>query len=112
MKVVLSNINMEELRAEQRAKYSVFNQFEQIGQHYKKHGLSTREAEVGYLVTKGLSNKEIANQLFVTEATVKRRLSSIYAKLSVKSRAQLIVWSLPYLGQIWKIKSHEGGQHE
>lgn len=63
-------------------------------------GLSNREAEVGELVSKGLSNKEVANQLFVTEKTVKFHLTNIYKKMSVKSRAQLIVWCLPHLGYI------------
>lgn len=63
-------------------------------------GLSNREAEVAELVTKGLSNKEVANQLFVTEKTVKFHLTNIYKKMSVKSRAQLIVWCLPHLSFI------------
>lgn len=61
-------------------------------------GLSNREAEVAELVSRGLSNKEVANQLFVTEKTVKFHLTNIYKKMSVKSRAQLIVWCLPHLG--------------
>ncbi len=63
-------------------------------------GLSNREAEVAELVSKGLSNKEVANQLFVTEKTVKFHLTNIYKKMSVKSRAQLIVWCLPHMGFI------------
>src|SRR5277367_110526 len=59
-------------------------------------GLSHREAEVAELVTKGLSNKEVASQLFVTEKTVKFHLTNIYKKMSEKSRAQLIVWCLPH----------------
>jgi DNA-binding CsgD family transcriptional regulator len=61
-------------------------------------GLSNRESEVAELVTKGMSNKEVANQLFVTEKTVKFHLTNIYKKMNVKSRAQLIVWCLPHLG--------------
>ena len=63
-------------------------------------GLSNRESEVAELVSKGLSNKEVANQLFVTEKTVKFHLTNIYKKMNVKSRAQLIVWCLPHLGFI------------
>src|ERR1700678_3040668 len=65
-----------------------------------QRGLSHREAEVAELVSKGLSNKEVANQLFVTEKTVKFHLTNIYKKMSVKSRAQLIVWCLPHLGLV------------
>lgn len=63
-----------------------------------QNGLSNRESEVAVLVTQGLSNKEVANQLFVTEKTVKFHLTNIYKKMSVKSRAQLIVWCLPHMG--------------
>ncbi len=65
-------------------------------------GLSNREAEVAELVTQGLSNKEVANRLFVTEKTVKFHLTNIYKKMSVKSRAQLIVWCLPHMSFIEK----------
>jgi len=67
-----------------------------------QRGLSNREAEVAELVTKGLSNKEVANQLFVTEKTVKFHLTNIYKKMNVKSRAQLIVWCLPHIGFVEK----------
>jgi DNA-binding CsgD family transcriptional regulator len=56
-------------------------------------GLSHREAEVVELVAQGLSNKEVADKLFVTEKTIKFHLTNIY-----KSRAQLIVWCLPHVG--------------
>ncbi len=58
--------------------------------------LSNREAEVAELVSKGLSNREVANRLFVTEKTVKFHLTNIYKKMNVKSRAQLIVWCMPH----------------
>ncbi len=58
--------------------------------------LSNREAEVAELVSQGLSNKEVANRLFVTEKTVKFHLTNIYKKMEVKSRAQLIVWCMPH----------------
>ncbi len=70
-----------------------------------QRGLSNREAEVAELVTKGMSNKEVANQLFVTEKTVKFHLTNIYKKMNVKSRAQLIVWCLPHMGFIEKEES-------
>lgn len=60
-------------------------------------GLSNREAEVTELCAKGLSNREIAHQLFVTEKTIKFHLQNIYKKMNLKSRAQLIVWCLPHM---------------
>ncbi len=70
-------------------------------------GLSNREAEVAELVTRGMSNKEVANQLFVTEKTVKFHLTNIYKKMNVKSRAQLIVWCLPHLNFVENERGNE-----
>lgn len=75
------------------------NEFNQSLRDVLTHkGLTNREIEVADLVTRGLSNKEIANMLFITEKTVKFHLANIYTKMNLKSRAQLIVWCLPHLG--------------
>jgi DNA-binding CsgD family transcriptional regulator len=74
-------------------------------------GLSNREAEVAELVVKGLSNKEVANQLFVTEKTVKFHLTNIYKKMSVKSRAQLIVWCMPYQSFVENTSANVGQEN-
>ncbi|MEV1026164.1 response regulator transcription factor [Streptomyces sp. NPDC050264] len=52
--------------------------------------LSAREREVLGLVSKGTSNKEIARELFISEATVKTHLTHIYGKLGVKDRAAAV----------------------
>ncbi len=52
--------------------------------------LSAREKEVLLLVSEGGSNKEIADQLFISETTVKAHLRSILEKLHVKNRAQAV----------------------
>ncbi|TDD86214.1 response regulator transcription factor [Actinomadura darangshiensis] len=52
--------------------------------------LSTRELEVLRLVARGTSNREIATELFISEATVKTHLTHIYAKLDVKDRAAAV----------------------
>jgi DNA-binding CsgD family transcriptional regulator len=57
---------------------------------FDKLGLTEREPEVALLVLEGCSNADIAARLFVTEITVKKHLSSIYAKMQVKNRSQLI----------------------
>jgi ATP-dependent transcriptional regulator len=54
--------------------------------------LTDREKEVAELAAQGLSNKEIAKQLYITENTVKSRMKGIFRKLSIKSRAQLEVY--------------------
>ncbi|WP_055569786.1 response regulator [Streptomyces atriruber] len=52
--------------------------------------LSTREREVLALVARGTSNREIAVELFISEATVKTHLTHIYGKLGVKDRAAAV----------------------
>ncbi|GAA3963102.1 response regulator transcription factor [Actinomadura viridis] len=56
------------------------------------HGgsLSAREREVIRLVARGTGNREIAAELFISEATVKTHLTHIYAKLGVKDRAAAV----------------------
>jgi len=60
-------------------------------------GFSNREIDVAMLVSSGLSNRETAKRLFVTEKTIKFHLTNIYKKMQVKSRAQLIVWCMPHV---------------
>jgi len=50
-------------------------------------GLTEREAEVLRLVASGCTNKEVAAQLFLSEKTVARHLSNIFAKIGVSSRS-------------------------
>ena len=52
------------------------------------HLLSKRELEIVTLVTKGLTNAEIARQLFVSPETIKQHLHHIFKKLNVKNRTQ------------------------
>jgi len=53
--------------------------------------LSDRQQQVVTLLHKGLSNKEIANALRVREGTIKCHLHSIYEKLGVQSRIELMI---------------------
>jgi len=50
--------------------------------------LSTREVEILRLLAEGLDNAHIAEQLFLSPTTVKRHVSSIFAKLGVANRVQ------------------------
>jgi DNA-binding NarL/FixJ family response regulator len=51
--------------------------------------LTEREREIALLVARGLSNKAIGEQLYVSERTVKAHLSSIFAKTGAQSRLKL-----------------------
>jgi len=53
--------------------------------------LSSREVEILRLVSSGLSNKEIADQLVIAEGTVKNHVSNILSKLIVKDRMQAVL---------------------
>ncbi|MER6459100.1 response regulator transcription factor [Streptomyces sp. NPDC048409] len=52
--------------------------------------LSAREREVLALVARGTSNREIARELFISEATVKTHLTHLYGKLGVNDRAAAV----------------------
>ncbi len=59
-------------------------------QQLLKMGISRREWEVLSLMSQGLSNQEIANQLYVSLNTVKTHGSNLFLKLEVKRRTQAI----------------------
>ena len=52
--------------------------------------LSARESQIVQLVAQGLSNRAIAKELFVTEATVKSHLVHAFSKLGVDSRTAAV----------------------
>ena len=52
--------------------------------------LTERETEVVVLAARGLSNRQIGTELHLSEATVKRHLANIYAKIGVNSRSEAV----------------------
>jgi DNA-binding CsgD family transcriptional regulator len=57
-------------------------------------GLTKRQSEVLFWVIKGLSNAEIAAQLFCSDLTIKKHLENIYTKLNVQSRSMAVAIAL------------------
>jgi DNA-binding NarL/FixJ family response regulator len=57
------------------------------------HKLTVREREVVALIGERLQNKQIADRLFVCEATVRHHLTSIYDKLNIKNRIELALYA-------------------
>ena len=53
--------------------------------------LTKREIEILYFVSKGLSNKEIASKLFLSEKTIKNNLTRIFKKIEVKDRVHAAI---------------------
>ena len=59
---------------------------------YRDHGISEKEEEIITLVARGLNNKEIAEQAYLSAGTVRNYLSSILDKLNLRDRTQLVVF--------------------
>jgi DNA-binding NarL/FixJ family response regulator len=58
--------------------------------------LSPREREVAALIVTGLSNRQIAQSLVISERTVENHVSSILARLGVDTRAQVAAWAVQH----------------
>jgi DNA-binding NarL/FixJ family response regulator len=55
--------------------------------------LTRRERDILSLLAQGLSNKEIAEQLCLSEKSVRNRVSEILSKLGVSNRTQAAIWA-------------------
>ena len=58
--------------------------------------LTAREHEVIVLIAEGLKNKQIAERLFISETTVTHHLSSIFSKLGVSDRLELVIYGFAH----------------
>ncbi|MDQ5825512.1 MAG: response regulator transcription factor [Chloroflexota bacterium] len=75
----------------------VFQQFKQLSQQAQKHnpeGLTDRELEILTLIARGASNREIGEQLFLSEKTIKNYITSIFQKLHTNDRTHAAVYAI------------------
>ena len=63
-------------------------------QHLPDESLTQREVEILRLLAQGLENREIAEKLFISEATVRTHVSNILGKLHLASRTQAALYAL------------------
>jgi DNA-binding NarL/FixJ family response regulator len=73
--------------------------------------LTNRHRQIATLVTRGLTNRAIAQKLDLTEGTVKVHLHAIYERLDIHSRTKLAIALLSYTEPRHK-GGHSGTSHE
>jgi NarL family two-component system response regulator LiaR len=71
---------------------SILKQYSNLSRSYitQVFGLSDEDVNLLKLISEGATNREIAEQLYLSETTVKRKLSDIFDKLDVTDRAQAV----------------------
>ncbi len=74
----------------QEEEYMQFDTTLTKAQAYAAVGLSEKEIEVADLLAEGLSRREIASKLFISENTAKTHISAVYKKMQVSSREELV----------------------
>lgn len=66
---------------------------EGVNRHFLHERLTSRENEVVQLISRGYTNQEIADELFITLKTVKTHVSNILSKLEVEDRTQVAIYA-------------------
>lgn len=77
----------------------LMSEFSQLQEREKKradlfHKITDRERDILKLITEGMSNKEIAKKLFISDKTVKNHLKNIFGKLQINDRTKAAVIAL------------------
>jgi DNA-binding NarL/FixJ family response regulator len=67
--------------------------------------MTDREKQVVELICKGMKNKGIAEKLFITETTVRHHLTSVFNKLEVQSRLELVIFAFKH--QLVKVPTNQ-----
>ena len=78
------------------AKSKLYIEVNELG----KKDINTTEKKIITLVSQGLSNKEIAGELSLSEGTVRNYLSNILEKLNLRDRTQLAIWAIQSSAQL------------
>ena len=74
----------------------MMEQLSNRNRHVLHEELTNREQEILLLIAQGMSNQEIADELFITLKTVKTHVSNILAKLEVEDRTQAAIYAFKY----------------
>ena len=74
----------------------VFGKFRELakGKHCESDALSEREKEIVKLIAEGLSNKQLADKLYISTKTVKTHVAHILEKLDAKNRTEAVVTAI------------------
>ena len=83
----LSKVEAKEEPQEENAKVSQTP--EQVYYQFRASGLTEREAEVARLLYLDYTNRMIAEELYISEATVKKHVTHIFEKLEIESRSEI-----------------------
>ena len=74
----------------------MMEQLSNRNRHVLHEELTNREQEILLLIAQGMSNQEIADELFITLKTVKTHVSNILAKLEVEDRTQAAIYAFKH----------------
>ena len=74
----------------------MMEQLSNRNRHVLHEELTNREQEIILLIAQGMSNQEIADELFITLKTVKTHVSNILAKLEVEDRTQAAIYAFKH----------------
>ncbi len=69
------------------------NEANQAGAARVRAQLTARESAVVVLISRGLSNREIADELVIAERTAEAHVTHVLNKLGLRSRAQVAIWA-------------------
>ncbi len=73
---------------------SRFQELSRYGPEHNRESLSEREIEVLQLIARGSANKQIADELIISESTVKTHVANIFRKLDVNHRTEAVTQAL------------------